>query len=68
MKNKTYQVTRTLHRVQYQIVDAESEDEAWDLAVKYNPENFEDCMNSDDDWQYKTEEVETTTVIVPLEM
>lgn len=68
MKNKQYRVTRTFSRSQYQIVEAKSEDEAWDIAVKYNPENFEDFYDSDKDWEYCTEEIETKTVIVPLEM
>lgn len=66
MENKTYRVSRTIIRSQYQIVEAKDEDEATEIAVDSNPENFEDYSNSDDDWQYTVEEI--TTVTVPLEM
>jgi hypothetical protein len=56
IKMKYYKVIRGYVREQTQIVEANSEEEAEEIARK-NEDNFEDCWTNDDDWQYSVEEI-----------
>ena len=52
-----YRVTRTNVRSESQVVEAESEDDAEELAQD-NEEGFEPCINSDDpgEWEYEVKQ------------
>lgn len=53
---KKYKVLRTFVRSQIQVVEAADGEQAIEIAEN-NQENFDNCINSDDEWEYKAEEL-----------
>ena len=54
-----YKIIRTMPAVQqFQVVEAENEEEAYDIAIA-NEENFEDTWDSEQEpeWHYQTEKI-----------
>lgn len=51
---KKFTVIRSFIRSQFQVVEAVDEDDAIEKAQQ-NPEGFDECINSDDDWEYRVQ-------------